>query len=76
MEYKIETDLNNETHLVYYKNDDGTIIKTGTFDECKNSLIALIKSRHRVTHVTYSHNKVIDHSQENKEISCKDFCNF
>lgn len=76
MEYKIETDLNGETHLVHYNNDDGTIIRTGTFDACKNHLIDLIKSRHRVTHITFGNNKVTDHTNGNKELSCKEFCNF
>ena len=76
MEYKIETDLNNKTHLIKYDNDDGLLLKTGTFDECKNHLIDLIKSRHRITHITFGHNKVIDHSNGNKELSCKEFCNF
>lgn len=75
MEYKIETDLNNETHLVHYNNDDGTIILTGTFENCKKHLIDLIKSRHRKTHITFSHNRVIIHD-ENKDLSCKEFCNF
>jgi hypothetical protein len=76
MEYKIETDLNNETHLVQYNKDDGTILLTDTLENCKSKLQQIIKSRHRITHISFTQNKVIDHSQENKEISCKDFCNF
>lgn len=76
MEYKIETDLNNETHLVHYNNDDGTILLTATYDECKKRLIELIKHGHRITHITFAQNKVIDHKNDNKELSCKEFCNF
>jgi hypothetical protein len=76
MEYKIETDLNGKTHLVHYNNDDGAILMTGSLEECKNKLIQLIKNRHRITHITFSENRVIDHSNGNKELSCKEFCNF
>ena len=76
MEYKIETDLNNKTHLIKYDNDDGIIVCTASLDTCKNQLRDIIKSRHRVTHITFGHNKVIDHTNGNKELSCKEFCNF
>jgi hypothetical protein len=76
MEYKIETDLNNKTHLVKYNNDDGEIVLTDTFENCKIKLQDIIKSRHRITHVTFADNKVIDHKNDNKQLSCKEFCNF
>lgn len=76
MEYKIETDLNGETHLIKYDNDDGVIICTASLDECKKQLQNIIRSRHRITHISFIQNKVIDHSNGNKELSCKEFCNF
>lgn len=76
MEYKIETDLNNKTHLIKYDNDDGLIICTASLDVCKSTLKDIIKSRHRITHISFVENKVIDHSNGNKELSCKEFCSF
>lgn len=76
MEYKIETDLNDETHLVQYNNDDGVVIRTDTLENCKKCLIDLIKHRHRKTNISFSHNRIIDHDNGNKELSCKEFCEF
>jgi hypothetical protein len=76
MEYKIETDLNGETHLVKYDNDDGKIILTDTMYNCIRKLKEIIKSRHRETHITFSQNEITDHSNNNKKLSCKEFCGF
>ncbi len=76
MEYKIETDLNGDTHLVKYMNDDGQIMLTDTLENCTKKLKEIIKSRHRETHVTFSNNEVIDHKNDNKKLSCKEFCGF
>lgn len=74
MELKIETDLNGETHLIRYDNNDGSILMTGTLDECKKSLLDIIKSRHRIAHFTYDGSgSVIDHEQ-NKVMRSKEFC--
>ena len=76
MEYKIETDLNSETHLVKYMNDDGQILLTDSLQNCIRKLKEIIRSRHRITHITFSQNRVIDHSDDDKQMTCKEFCDF
>ncbi len=75
MEYKIETDLNGKTHVIKYDNDEGSIVCTAPLDVCKKHLQEIIRSRHRITHISFIQNKIIDHTDGNKELSCKEFCN-